>query len=93
MNKCLRINIVLQEVPKDFLQNGVQKYAHKFKIEGTAQAVDGINVKIIACGEKEQIDLFLDAVHREIARFSPKDIQIEPFLKEKDYRGVFRIIE
>ena len=93
MNKCLKIMLLMQKIPKDFLNNGVKESAQSFSIEGTVQIMDATTIKIIACGEKEDIDSFLDALHREVAQLSLDDMQIEPFLKEKDYRGVFRIIE
>lgn len=91
MNKCLKITLTIE--PKaGFLQNFVQKYARKFELEGLAQPVGSGKVKIIICGEKEHVDDFVDVIHKE----SPKevhDIEIEPFLKDRDYRGVFRVIE
>lgn len=50
-------------------------------------------LRIIACGLKEQVDQFVDLVHKDAAQAGINDINIEPFVKAKDYRGAFRIIE
>lgn len=93
MNKCLKITLLIQKIPKDFLKNVIQKHAEILKIEGTAQLADSVAIKIIACGKKNTIDAFLDVLHKETTKLLLEDVQVEPFLKEKDYRGVFRIIE
>lgn len=93
MKKCLRITFVA-ELPKNFLHDTIQKHAHKLNIEGTGQLVSSENkIKIMACGEKEDIDSFLDFLHKEATQAEGEDFEVEPFLREKDYRGVFRIIE
>lgn len=93
MNKCLRIN-VLADFPDNFLQGFVQKNARKYDLEGSAQVVEaGRNIVIIICGDSDKMDAFLDDLHKGTAQCVPDSIEIEPFLKEKDYRGVFRIIE
>lgn len=70
----------------------IGKQAKKLGIEGTAQIISG-QIHIVVCGTKEKIDQFLDVVHAGISKLSPTHVEIEPFLKTRDYRGVFRIIE
>jgi acylphosphatase len=79
--------------PEGFLRDFVQKNARDLAIEGTVQVADSNNVTIIACGEKNNIDLFLDIIHQGISLHVPENVMVEPFLKEKDYRGIFRILE
>ncbi len=93
MNKCLKITLWIQKIPKGFLRGVVQRHANALKIEGTVQFTEVTIVKIIACGKKDTIDVFLDMLHKEMVKLSVDDMRVEPFLKEKDYRGVFRIIE
>ncbi len=93
MNKCLKVTLWIQKIPKGFLKSVVQKHANVLKIEGTAQLAEVTIIKIIACGKKDTIDAFLDILHKETAKLMVEDMQVEPFLKERDYRGVFRIIE
>jgi acylphosphatase len=92
MNKCLKITLTVE--PKNgFLHNVIQKYARKFGLEGLAQALGKDKIKIIVCGERDHVDHFVDIIHKESPKENIEDIEIEPFLKDKDYRGVFRVIE
>lgn len=92
MNKCLKITFTA-DVSSDFLRSFVQKHARKKDIEGTAQMTDAKKVRIIACGTKDNVDAFLDIIHKGSTSFIPEDVEVEPFIKDKDYRGVFRVIE
>jgi acylphosphatase len=92
MTKCLKI-IFSVPLKKNFLQTVIQKMAQQQRIEGSAQVIEENKIKIMVCGPKENVDAFVDALHKEAARHEPHEIEIEPFLKDKDYRGVFRIIE
>jgi acylphosphatase len=91
MNQCFKISFS-GRLPKNFLENTIQKNAKKLGIEGTVRLVDAKTVQMMVCGTKEQLDHFLDLIHKsDIPELT--DLMIEPFLKIKDYRGVFRIIE
>ena len=92
MKKCLKIVFIAQQKEK-FLHDFIKANARKLGIEGTAQLVEPNQIFIIACGEKEQIDDFVDVLHEGFGPHIPEDVQVEPFLKEKDYRGIFRILE
>lgn len=92
MGQCLRISFST-EVSKHFLENFVQKNAKKLALEGIAQIVDAEHIQIVACGSKENLDHFLDVLHKGESKVKLHDIAVEPFLKGKDYRGVFRVIE
>jgi len=92
MNKCVKI-LIIGAVSDDFLHDFIQKQARKLSIEGSVARSSTDNLKIIACGDKDNVDLFVDAVHKELFKLLIQNIEVEPFLKEKDYRGVFRIIE
>ena len=94
MNKCLRI-IVTAKFPDELLINFIQKNAKKLALEGTAQIVDP-KVKIIRitiCGDAQALDYFIDILHAGTKGFDLANLEIEPFLKDKDYRAVFRILE
>jgi len=77
------------EPKKEFLKKVILKYAMQHGLEGIAQAIADDKVKIVVCGEKKQVDAFLDEVQQEAII----GIEIEPFVKDKDYRGVFRVID
>ena len=91
MSQCLKISFS-GTVPKKFLET-LSENAKKLAIEGTVQLVSGKAVHLVICGSKDNCDQFLDVVHKEAVRQQFKDLIIEPFLKVKDYRGVFRIID
>lgn len=93
MYKCLRITFS-GDITISYLRDVIQKHARKLNIEGIAQLTGGQNeVRLIACGQKEQVEDFLDVIHKEEVKLDLQDLQIEPFIKERDYRGVFRVIE
>jgi len=92
MNKCLRI-VFSADVSSGFLHSFIQKYARQMCIEGTVKIIALQKIRIIACGTKDNVDAFLDVIHKGSASCIPEDIEVEPFVKDKDYRGVFRVIE
>ena len=94
MNKCLKITL-RGDLPKGFLQSYIQKHAKKLSLEGTVQILNGGEqvIRIIACGTKEDVDTFLDLIYKGSTQADLEEIVAEPFLKERDYRGVFRVIE
>jgi len=93
MKKCLKIILGI-DMPEGFLHSSVQKHAREFAIEGSAQIIiTEKQVRIVACGEKDDVDDFIDTLHKDFAKAKITDVEIEPFLKDRDYRGVFRIIE
>lgn len=91
MNKCLRITI-FGDCSSDFLVSFIQKNARLFALEGTASIIDAEHALIIVCGDKDKVEGFLDALHKGTSEWKPDQVEVEPFLKDKDYRGVFRII-
>lgn len=92
MKQCLRITFSM-DVPEDFFQGVVQKSAQQLGLEGTVQRVNDESIKIIICGKHEAVDEFIGHFHKAVGVASVENFQIEPFIKEKDYRGVFRVIE
>ncbi len=92
MKKCLKITFKSNR-SEGFLHDFIQKNARALGLEGTVQFVDPDEVSIIACGSKENIDSFLDIIHQGFESYIPENVYVEPFLKEKDYRGIFRILE
>jgi acylphosphatase len=92
MKKCLKITFSGKCTP-NFLESFIQKHAKNLLLEGTAQAIEDDQFKVIVCGESEALDSFVDALHKGSASISLENIEVEPFLTTKDYRGVFRLIE
>jgi len=92
MNKCLRI-VIFGNFSTDFLSSFVLKSARKYELEGTGRLIDEDQALVVVCGEKDNVDEFLDVIHKGSAKWALSDLEVEPFLRDKDYRGVFRIIE
>ena len=92
MKKCLKITFVTT-VLDGGMRDFVQTSARKLGLEGTVQIVEPNEISIIACGSKNAIDDFLDIIHQGFGNNISEDVQVEPFLKERDYRGIFCIVE
>lgn len=92
MKKCVKItfNVPLK---KDFLHHFIQKQARSLALEGVAQVTAPDTVKVIVYGEMDAIDDLVDLIHKEAHTYKITKIEIEPFLKDRDYRGIFRVIE
>lgn len=92
MKKCLKIGVG-HKGSGGFVQE-IHKSGTKLGVEGTIQVVPGDQqMSIVVCGLKDQVDQFVDHVHKHAAKEGIMDISIEPYVKTKDYRGAFRIIE
>ena len=92
MKQCLRITFKLSSKSMPLYVKSIKQHAHKLDIEGTAHVLDD-TIKIFACGRKDYMDKFIDVVYKGTKDARPDDVEIEPFAKEKEYRGVFRVIE
>lgn len=92
MNKCLRVSFTSPSEDQ-VVHIFIQKQAKSFAIEGTLKKSSQGFLQLIACGKKELVDDFVDQLHKGSKSCSLENIEIEPFLKDRDYRGVFRVIE
>ena len=92
MKKCLRI-VMTGTFPANAFITLAQKNAQKLHLEGSAQLVTPTTLRIVICGPKESIESFLDLLHKDLNKHPLCELEVEPFIKDKDYRGVFRIIE
>jgi acylphosphatase len=69
----------------------VQKHANSLGVEGTIQN-DNDDIAIYACGLSDKLDRLIDLLYKGTEKSKLKNIVEEPFISEKDFRGVFRII-
>lgn len=90
MRKCLIIKIT-GNVQLDTFKVAIQKNANRLNIEGTLQNQES-GIIIYACGALDNLDKFIDTLYSSPDKSKIKDITTEPFVSEKGYRGVFRII-
>ena len=94
MNKSLRITLSASKIPAQFLKKFIQKKALALELEGTAQLIKTDSViRIFVSGLKDHVDSFIDFLHKSPGNVQLNSIEVEPFFKERDYRGVFRIVE
>lgn len=91
MKKCVRVSFTAP-ISHDFLVKNVQGAAKKLSLEGIAQIGPAQEVKIIVYGDKNTVDTFLDVLHRDLHKLKILNIAVEPYIKDKDYRGVFRVL-
>ncbi|MBY0109964.1 MAG: hypothetical protein K2X90_02530 [Candidatus Babeliaceae bacterium] len=91
MSRCIKMTFAVQRSNEKFL-HALQKQALDCRLEGFVLASTPDTIKIIACGVSADLDAFLDKVDEIIAKHGGQDVVIDPFLKDKDYRGVFRIM-
>lgn len=91
MKRCVKIT-VSGKVQNDSYRAFTQKKAQALGIEGTIQNAENGSVVMYACGPAEQLDTFIDHLYEGTPETQIKELIVEPFINEKDFRGVFRII-
>lgn len=94
MYKGLRITFSSSQVPRQFLRNFVQKKAQQLELEGIAQLIKTEDVvRIFVYGVKDHVDNFVDYLYKGPGDVALDAMEVEPSIKNKDYHGVFRIVE
>jgi hypothetical protein len=78
----------------DSLYKVLKKKVDFKEVEGVAQVCDDQEqeVELVLYGPKDSIDEVVDAID-EVAMKEEITVSVEPFLKEEDFRGVFRFIQ
>lgn len=92
MKKCIKVQFSAKN-PQEFLKHVMPTGIKNYKVEGFAQVVDSQKVQIFMCAEQQELDNFLDLIYENIDRYILENIEVEPFLKDRDFRGVFRVVE
>jgi len=93
MYKCLKISFSAANNLDNSLLAHIQKKAQQLGTEGTAQLVKAEKIiKIIIVGPKEAVDDFVEFLHKGPGGNLLDNLEVEPFIKDRDYRGAFRII-
>jgi len=95
MKKCVKIVCSPQNtaIKKGFMHEFLQEYARKHSLEGHAQLLASGIVTAVVVGEKDSVDVFIDLLHRDAEKWELAGIEVEPMSKDRDYRGIFRVIE
>jgi len=91
MKKCVRITFAVSEPDK--VLESIKKKARSLELEGIAYHDQADEYAAVVHGEKEQVEKFIDAVHAIIIEAGSEDFYVEPYPKEEDFRGVFRVLQ
>ncbi len=91
MNQCVCITLVVNTSLIPF-RGFIQKSAQKLAIEGIGNVLAPHTIKIVVHGAHDAIDEFIDVLYTGCDGIRPASVAVEPFVKDRDYRGVFRII-
>lgn len=91
MQQSLLITITIG-LAKNFLENFIKKAAIEYKIEGTARLVSSNQIELAVCGDSQRIDDFIDLLYKNFEKYKIEDIVLEPFFRDRDYRGLFRVV-
>ena len=91
MKKCVKITMNCKNADKA-KKNFIQKRAQECGIEGVVQQMRKDNLRMFVCGLFDQVDDFVDSLYVGTTTYSFEDIEVES-CANRDYRGVFRVIE
>jgi len=91
MKKCVRITFAVSDGSR--VLESIKKKARSLELEGIAYHEQDDEFGIIVNGEKEIVEKFIDAVHAIIIEAGSEDFHVEPYSKQEDYRGVFRVLQ
>lgn len=91
MKQSLKIKII-GKFDKDSYIKYMQNTAKNIGVEGTIQAINDHGIIIHAASLPDKLDIFIDYIYKNETKVKIEDVLVEPFVLEKDYRGVFRII-
>lgn len=91
MKRCLKMLVNIDNWQSDW-GSQIQKQAQKLEVEGMMQTVSQNELRIMICGQSEKLDEFVDYLYDFFATLQANISELEPFIKERDYRGTFRVI-
>jgi len=91
MKQCVKMHVTGKVQGVGF-RDFAQKQAQILQIEGAIQNVDNGEVSILACGSSSNLDTFIEQMYKGSPASKVLNVAVEPFLNNKDFRGVFRII-
>jgi len=91
MKKCLKIHVIGSGQSSTY-KTAAQKKAQTLGIEGTLQNSNDNDIIILARGEADNLDKFIDFLYHAVPKNNIEDVEAEPYTQEKDFRSVFRVI-
>lgn len=97
MRKCVKI-IITDFGDLDAFYKLLKKKAPLDNLEGYAEPVFEEELHIVVYGHKEEVDDFVGSVEEIVLKENADagheiGFSVEPFIKDEDYRGIFRFIK
>ena len=97
MRKCVKM-IVTDYHDIEAFYKAIKKFANVNTVEGVAEPLSDEELQIIVYGPKNEVDDFVCAVEDAVSVVAENSDQgsgfmVEPFIKDEDYRGIFRFIK
>lgn len=93
MYKCVKVRVQCRAECSHAVRQGIEQHARSLDIEGVLHARGDAVLEILVAGTKEQIDAFIDRLVQFKHESQIEGFEVEAALKERDFRGVFRVIE
>jgi len=93
MYKCVRIKVSYPHTEVQMVRQALEQQARDLGIEGVMRRREDSSYDIIISGAKERVDTFIEAIAHYKDENKVSAFEVEAAVKERDYRGVFRVIE
>lgn len=92
MKQCLKITVT-GKVQGVGYREFVKKSATQLEVEGVIQNLNEGHVTLNVCGTADTLDKFIGILYQGSSKSKVENVAVEPLVNEKDFRGVFRIID
>lgn len=97
MRKCVKMVVTDYQDIETFYKT-LKKHVNVNAVEGLAEPISDEELQIIVYGPKDEVDDFVCAVEDAVSVVVGESnhgssFMVEPFIKEEDYRGIFRFIK
>ena len=89
--RCVKVVFDVKTYQSVLLEK-IQSEAHARALEGCLIVHHPNTIKIVVCGTGDAVELFVDFIYAVMAAYEGNQMAVDAFLKDKDYRGVFRVI-
>ncbi|MBT3828069.1 hypothetical protein HOL34_03775 [bacterium] len=91
MKKCLSLEFFMEAFPAGFDKKLLRK-ARLLEVEGYLRVKHDGQTRLELYGDKDQVDCFVVFVEGLLDEQTLNTFMVEPHTKNRDFRGVFRVI-
>ena len=92
MKRCLKM-LINSNNWQTLWSDQIQLKAKELEIEGLMQATSDSQLRIMVCGQDAKLDDFMDYLYDFLPTINASLNDLEPFIKDREFRGIFRVIE